>query len=293
MLPYLATSITGVAPSLLRLVLLSLRKFAMIQCQRMSLIIRNSEHVGRSDLIPPVINYLKASFEYWFKSSSGTVPAYETAWGGIINKAGYNNGNVDFGNGYYNDHHFHYGYFLTVAAVIGKYDGSWLNQHRTFINWFARDIINPSTQDPYFTVTRTRDWFAGHSWASGIANGAGSRDEESTGEGVNAYYGALLWASVALSQDMVNYAKLLVATEQQASQVYWHLYPQQSSTARDNPYPEQSIRNLVTIGNVQDWQAGAWLFWGAQKVQIAAIQILPVTPINEVSLPSDFGQGLG
>lgn len=28
---------------------------------------------------------------------------------------------VDFGNGYYNDHHFHYGYFLTVAAIIAKY----------------------------------------------------------------------------------------------------------------------------------------------------------------------------
>lgn len=27
---------------------------------------------------------------------------------------------VDFGNGYYNDHHFHYGYFLTVAAIIAK-----------------------------------------------------------------------------------------------------------------------------------------------------------------------------
>lgn len=32
-----------------------------------------------------------------------------------------------------------------------------------------------------------------------------------------------------------------------------------------------------------DWQAGAWLFWGSQKVQIAAIQMLPVIPVNEVS----------
>jgi endo-1,3(4)-beta-glucanase len=99
---------------------------------------------------------------------------------------------------------------------------------------------------------------------------------------VNGYYGALLWASVALSQDFVNYSKLLIATEQHAAQVYWHLYPQESQTSRDNPYPEPALRNLITIGNVEDWQSGAWLFWGSQKSEIAAIQMLPVTPINEV-----------
>ena len=242
------------------------------------------DHLGRQDLIQPVVEYLKASFEHWFQASSLTVPAYETGWGGVINKAGANNAYVDFGNGYYNDHHFHYGYFLNIAAVIAKFDSSWLAQHRDYINWFARDIINPSSQDPYFPITRCRDWFAGHSWASGIANGAGSRDQESSGEAVNGYYGALLWASVALSQDFVNYAKLLLATEQHASQVYWHLYPQQGENDGDNPYPESEMRKLVTMGNVEDWQAGAWLFWGSQRVEIAAIQILPLTPANEVRL---------
>jgi len=45
------------------------------------------------------------------------------------------------------------------------------------------------------------------------------------------------------------------------------------------------VRSLVTMGNVQDWQSGAWLFWGSQRSQIAAIQILPVTPVNEVCPP--------
>ena len=35
------------------------------------------------------------------------------------------------------------------------------------------------------------------------------------------------------------------------------------------------------MGNVEDWHSGAWLFWGAEKSEIAAIQILPVTPVNE------------
>ncbi|KAI0064745.1 glycoside hydrolase family 81 protein [Artomyces pyxidatus] len=239
-----------------------------------------ADHVGRADLITPVVDYLKASYEFWFHASSAILPAYETAWGGIINKAGYNNVWVDYGNGYYNDH-FHYGYFLSGAAVIAKYDSSWLAQHQTYINWFLRDIVNPTPADPSFPVTRHRDWFTGHSWASGIANGAGSRDQESSGEAINGYYGAMLWAEVIGDTDIKNYARLLLATEQHAAQVYWHLYPSASATDRDQPYPEASVRGLITMGNVQDWQAGAWLFWGAEKVEIAAIQILPVTPVNE------------
>lgn len=99
---------------------------------------------------------------------------------------------------------------------------------------------------------------------------------------MNGYYGALLWASVALSQDYADYANLLLATEQAGAQTYWHLYPEQDPTDRDNPYPEADARALVTIGNVEDFQSGAWLFWGDQKSEIAAIQILPVTPVNEV-----------
>ncbi|KAG5650447.1 hypothetical protein H0H81_012201 [Sphagnurus paluster] len=150
------------------------------------------------------------------------------------------------------------------------------------MDWFLRDIVNPSKNDPYFTVTRCRDWFAGHLWASGIANGAGPRDQESIGEAVNGYYGALLWADVTGNTDIKNYARLLIANEQHAAQIYWHLYPKDSSTDREQPYPKQGLRNLVTMGNVMDWQSGAWLFWGSQKVQIAAIQILPLTPINEI-----------
>lgn len=47
---------------------------------------------------------------------------------------------------------------------------------------------------------------------------------------------------------MKNYAALLLATEQHAAQTYWHMYPQTSGTDRDQPYPEDAIRDLVTIG---------------------------------------------
>ena len=35
-------------------------------------------------------------------------------------------GSADFGNGQYNDHHFHYGYFAYAAAALGRKDKAWL-----------------------------------------------------------------------------------------------------------------------------------------------------------------------
>ncbi|KAH7106650.1 glycosyl hydrolase family 81-domain-containing protein [Auriculariales sp. MPI-PUGE-AT-0066] len=251
-----------------------------------------ADQLGRSDLRDAVVSWLKSAFASWTDTAStAAFLAYETGWGGVVDKASALDPNAqnDFGNGYYNDHHFHYGYFLAAASVIAKFDASWLSTKPTrgtstnkeLLDWIARDIANPSTSDPYFTVSRTMDWFAGHSWASGIANGAGGRDQESIGEAINGYYGALLYGTASNNTNLRNFARLLVAVEQEAARVYWQMDPAASSTGRDVAYPEQGMRNLVTIGNVMDWQAGAWLFWGAQKVQIAAIQILPVTPINE------------
>jgi len=245
-----------------------------------------AEHVGRTDLINKVVDILKESIGYWFDPAHRPQAAYEPGWGGFINGDGWNNTWVDFGNAYYNDHHFHYGYILHGAAVIGKYDQAWLNEHLDFLMQCARGVGNPSPNDPHYTVTRHMDWFAGHSWASGIANGAGPRDQESSGEAINGYYGLLLFAHAINNQALIDYSRMLVAVEIHGAQVYWQLHPVTQDP--DTPYPEQEFRDLSTVGNVMDWQTGAWLFWGEQRTQISAIQILPLTPIGQYTYDNDW-----
>lgn len=134
------------------------------------------------------------------------------------------------------------------------------------------------------------DFFAGHSWASGIANGAGPRDQESSGEAINGYYGLLLFAHAVNNQALIDWSRFLLAMEIKGAQVYWHLYPNRAPDA--SPYPEQPFRDLTTVGNVMDWQTGAWLFWGDQRTQIAAIQILPLTPIGQVTYDREWMEGV-
>jgi endo-1,3(4)-beta-glucanase len=122
------------------------------------------------------------------------------------------------------------------------------------------------------------DFFHGHSWASGLGNSAGARAQESSSEAINAYYSLALLAESLGDQTLKDYSRMLLAIELAGSMQYWHLYPNVNDP--DTPYPEKGLRDLITIGIVMDASAGAWLYWGSQHIQIAAIQMLPLTPIG-------------
>lgn len=91
-------------------------------------------------------------------------------WGGIVSSGSYVTGNAgaDFGNTYYNDHHFHYGYHVLAAACIAHLDPAWIPENQAYVNTLIRDYANPSAKDMYFPQWRSFDWYHGHSWAHGL-----------------------------------------------------------------------------------------------------------------------------
>jgi hypothetical protein len=63
----------------------------------------------------------------------------------------------------------HFGYFVYAAAVIAKAEPTYFSGQRlAALLSLIRDFANPSGADPYFTPTRMKSWFDGHSWASGL-----------------------------------------------------------------------------------------------------------------------------
>ena len=103
---------------------------------------------------------------------------------------------VDFGNTIYNDHHFHWGYFIYTAAVIGHLDPSWVNDNKAYVNMLVRDVANPSTRDQYFPLWRNFDWFHGHSWAHGLSDTLDGNDQESSSEDTMHVYALKMWGSI-------------------------------------------------------------------------------------------------
>ena len=109
---------------------------------------------------------------------------------------------ADFGNSLYNDHHFHYGYFIYTAAVIGHLDPSWVPANKAYVNMLVRDIANPSTRDQYFPVWRCFDWFHGHSWAHGLFDTLDGKDQESSSEDTMHAYALKMWGAVSGDQKL-------------------------------------------------------------------------------------------
>ncbi len=122
------------------------------------------------ELVTKGLTKLKAVFRIFVENKQKNPLVYERIWKGVVSTAGIN-GDVgaDFGNTLYNDHHFHYGYFVYTAAVIGYLDPSWLGEgnNKKWVNMLVRDFAN-SVADTHFPFSRAFDWYNGHSWVSSI-----------------------------------------------------------------------------------------------------------------------------
>ena len=88
------------------------------------------------------LTHLKTAFAVFVQNKQKYPLVYETAWKGVVSTGSYVTGDCgqDFGNTYYNDHHFHYGYFIHAAAIIGYLDPSWLATNKDWVNLLVRDV---------------------------------------------------------------------------------------------------------------------------------------------------------
>ena len=60
--------------------------------------------------------------EAWLDYSNADALRTDATWGGVAASRGVVDPGADYGAGFYNDHHFHYGYFVYAAAVLAKGD---------------------------------------------------------------------------------------------------------------------------------------------------------------------------
>ena len=110
---------------------------------------------------------------------------YDANFGGIITLNGLLNMQDDFGNGWYNDHHFHYGYILYASAIMAKMNATFVDEFGIHVDSLLNDVVHDSNQDSnlvegsFFPFTRHKSWFDGHSYASGLFPFADGKSQES------------------------------------------------------------------------------------------------------------------
>lgn len=235
--------------------------------------------LGNNDLALQGLNKLKSAFSVFTNNKQQSPLAYDTTWKGLVSTLGLGgDSSQDFGNTYYNDHHFHYGYFVHAAAVIAQVDndiggGTWLAQNKDFVNTMVRDVANPSGSDIYFPLWRSFDWYAGHSWAKGIFESTDGKDEESTSEDVHFAYGMKLWGRVIGDSAMEARGNLMLAVLRRSLNSYF-LY-----LDSNNIMPAKIIGNKVS-GILFENKVDHATYFGTGLQYIQGIHMIPVTSVS-------------
>ena len=189
------------------------------------------------------LNQLKACFARFVANEQIHPLVYDTAWGGVVSSVSYQGGDsgADFGNTYYNDHHFHYGYFIHAAAIIAHLDPSWLPGNKDWVDMLVRDIANPAPQqDTAFPFSRNFDWYHGHTWAKGLFESGDSKDEESSSEDAFAAYAIKMWGQVTGDRAMKGRGELMLSVLARTLNNYFLM---ESTNANQ---PSNFIANKVT-----------------------------------------------
>ena len=177
-----------------------------------------------------------------------------------------------FGSDEFNDHHFHYGYFLYAAGVLGADDPELVEQIRPVMDLLAADIAS-SPANEYFPGRRTFDVYASHSWASGTSPFADGNNQESSSEAVLAWAGLSLWAKASGQDDLEREATWLHALEAQSARAYWTDFDE------SDPVYEGFGHTVLPLnfGGKRDY--ATW--FSPEPAAMLAILLIPVSPSSD------------
>ncbi len=221
---------------------------------------------------------LKTELATWFDVSTGRLFQLNTTYDTVIGyPAGYGS---DIG---INDHHFHYGYFLSAFATAGQFDPGFVQAYLPQIQLLVRDVANFDRTAKDLPFLREFNPWAGHSWADGV--GLGGNNEESASESVN-FSAALLRLGMLLSNSAwVAQGAYLYQTEIESMNQYWFNEDADPAAGNFGNYPPEFARYLhdgnveyvTQVGNVSQTGLKRSLFFDSPNYAeaIYAINWLP------------------
>lgn len=242
---------------------------------------------GDTSTFAQSLQKLESAFDRYVNNFEPNPLAYDAVWGGICSTGSYgnNDSSIDFGNTYYNDHNFHYGYYVYTAAIIGYLDPEWLTRNssanKVWVNTLIRDWANPSTEDPYFPFSRSYDWYHGHSWARGVLEAENGKDQESSAEDAFSTYAIKMWGRVIGDRVMEARGNLQLAITARSLQSYYLL------DSNNTVQPPEFI-GVRAAGILFDRLVNHTTYFGDQVSFTQGIHMLPINPSSAYTRKAAF-----
>lgn len=242
---------------------------------------------GETSVFARSLQKLENAFARYVNNLEPNPLAYDTVWGGVCSTGSYGNkdSSIDFGNTYYNDHNFHYGYYVYTAAIIGYLDPDWLTRNnsanKVWVNTLIRDWTNPSTEDPFFPFSRSYDWYHGHSWARGVLEAENGKDQESSAEDAFSTYAIKMWGRIIGDPVMEARGNLQLAITARALQSYYLL-------DSNNTVQLPDFIGVRAAGILFDRLVNHTTYFGDQVSFVQGIHMLPVNPSSAYTRKAAF-----
>lgn len=219
---------------------------------------------------------------YWFGINNNT-PAlvYEPTWGGIVSRQSVGSAEEDFGIYYYNDHHFHFGYFVYAAAILAKFYPDYYNNRKEYFNLILSDYAGSCMYKELPCRPRNKDPFLGHSYASGLFEFADSKNQESTSEAINSYFAVRELGKITGNQTLEDLGDYLLSSEIHATIVYWQI--RKNSPIYSEPFSKNGV-----VGILWETKVDYATWFGGNVEFIYGIQMLPFTEITPSYLSKEW-----
>ena len=191
---------------------------------------------------------------------------YDADWKGVTGQV------PSFGSELFNDHHFHYGYFLYASAVLAAHDPGVVDDLAPMMRLLTADIA-AATDTGVTPQWRAFDVYAGHSWAAGTGEFADGNNQESSSEAVTAWAGLGLWAEAVGDDELARQAEWMLASEASTATAYW------TGFDLDDPVYDGFSHGVMGINWGAKRDYATW--FSAEPSAILGIQLIPMSPSSD------------
>ena len=229
---------------------------------------------------------LRATLIDWYTYTVGEDQyyfAYYDRWGALV---GFD---PSYDSDTFNDHHFHYGYFVYASALLCMLDDDFRQQYGDMARLVALDYANPYKSEPLtsnlspfassFPLFRTFNPYLGHSFAGGMGNEGNGNGQESSSESMQGWGGVWMLGAALGDEDLMEAGIYGYTLEARGTAEYW--FDRGRRNIDHTKYLHPYCCNLTMQG------VGWWTWFSGDPVWMHSIQWLPISPILQNYLTED------
>lgn len=237
------------------------------QLYRSAQLLQLAHQLNETAIASTIQQKLHTEITTWLKQPDGRAKQffyYDSKIKGIVGET------PSFGSDEFNDHHFHYGYFIYAASILAKYDPVFKQQYQPMVDVLVADIAN-YTSTSSLPLRRNFDPYFGHSWASGSSPFNDGNNQESASEAMNAWIGVSLWATQTDNKQLRDQADWMLSNEVASTYAYWLNFDQTAA-----PYNKNYQHTIAPLnwGGKRDYAT----FFSGEPSAMLGILLIPMNP---------------